>query len=198
MLRAPDIAMISQPPFHGLTLASAFERTLHQRGLHAALGVLNASTPYRLTGVYRFDGDSVRSVVLFDRKNPDLTFGVDVPWADSYCRMAAEDGVRCEIADALADERLTTHAAREAVQAYIAVLLKTPRGEPLGTLCHFDLHPVTPPLGAFEDLDVVCPIVERTLWATLKLADVPHRNASMPPQATHAARDVPTQDKRFA
>lgn len=55
---------------HGLTLASAFEQTLRQRGLHAALGLLNAATPYRLTGVYRFDGDLVRSVALFDRKNP--------------------------------------------------------------------------------------------------------------------------------
>ena len=190
--------MIALPPFHGLTLASAFERTLHQRGLHAALGVLNASTPYRLTGVYRFDGDSVRSVVLFDRKNPDLTVGVDVPWNDSYCRMTAEEGVRCEITDALADERLTTHAAREAVQAYIAVLLKTPPGEPLGTLCHYDLNPVTPPLGAFEDLDVVCPIVERTLWATLKLTHVPRRATGVPPPATRAARNVAKHQKRSA
>ena len=190
--------MIAVPPFHGLSLASAFERTLHRQGLHAALGVLNASTPYRLTGVYRFEGDSVRSVVLFDRKNPDLTVGLDVPWNDSYCRMTAEDGVRCEITDALADERLATHAARETVQAYIAVLLRTPAGEPLGTLCHYDLIPVTPPLGAFVDLDVVCPIVERTLWATLKLSDVPLRATAVPPPATRAARNVAKQQKRSA
>ena len=60
------------PHNHGLTLSAAFERTLHCQGMNAALALLNATTPYRLTGVYRFDGDLVRSVVLFDRKNPDL------------------------------------------------------------------------------------------------------------------------------
>ena len=154
----------------GLSLGSAFEHKLDRDGLHAALGLLNATTPYRLTGVYRFEGDLVRSVVLFDRKNPQLTMGQDVPWNDSYCRMAAEDGSRCEITDALEDARLTTHAARVAVQAYVAVLLKTPDDAPLGTLCHYDLQPVTPPLGVFEDLDAVSPTVERVLWASLKLA----------------------------
>jgi hypothetical protein len=164
----------------GLSLGSAFEHRLHREGLHAALGLLNATTPYRLTGVYRFEGDLVRSVVLFDRKNPQLTMGQDVPWNDSYCRMAAEDGSRCEIKDALEDARLTTHAARVAVQAYVAVLLKTPDDAPLGTLCHYDLHPVTPPLGVFEDLDAVSPAVERALWSMLKLTHVPpHRAARL-------------------
>jgi hypothetical protein len=153
----------------GLTLAFAFERKIQVEGMHAALGFLNSTTPYRLTGVYRFDGDLVRSIVLVDRKNPDLTLGLDVPWNDSYCRLTAENGARCEIIDAPTDARLTAHAAREAVQAYVAVLLKTPEGAPWGTLCHYDLQPVTPPLGIFEDLDAVCPAVER---AVLKLAHV--------------------------
>jgi hypothetical protein len=157
------------PQNHGLTLSAAFERTLHCQGMHAALALLNATTPYRLTGVYRFDGDLVRSVVLFDRKNPHLMVGVDVPWNDSYCRLTAQGGLHCEIVNALQDGRLTDHAAREAVQAYVAVLLKTPDGAPLGTLCHYDLHPVTPPLGVFEDLDAICPAVE---CALLKLAHV--------------------------
>ena len=93
-----------------------------------------------------------------------------MPWYDSYCRLTAEDGRHCEITHALQDARLTEHAAREAVQAYVAVLLKTPDGAPLGTLCHYDLHQVTPPLGVFEDLDAVCPAVERAL---LKLALLP-------------------------
>lgn len=72
------------------------------------------------------------------------------------------------IRDAPRDPRLATHTARDTVQAYVAVLLKTPEGAPLGTLCHYDLCPVTPPLGIFEDLDAVCPSVERTLWAILE------------------------------
>jgi hypothetical protein len=94
---------------------------------------------------------------------------VDVPWNDSYCRLTAEDGARFQIVDAPQDPRLAGHAARTTVQAYVSVLLKGPDNRPLGTLCHYDLHPVTPPLGIFEDLDAVCPAVERSLWAMLKL-----------------------------
>lgn len=159
--------------FDDITIPANFERILQDRGLHAALRVLNATTPYRLTGVYRFEGDLVRSVVLFDRKNPDLTVGVDVPWNDSYCRMTAEDGRNCEITDALNDARLTTHAAREAVQSYVAVLLKTPDGAPLGTLCHYDLQPLAPPPGVCEALERMRPVVERALCGMLKLAHTP-------------------------
>ncbi|MEO5896566.1 MAG: hypothetical protein ABIS06_12785 [Vicinamibacterales bacterium] len=166
--------LVADAPFalHGLPLASLVENSLRLKGLHGALAVLNATTLYRLTGVYRFDGNMVRSVGLFDRKNPQLAVGVDVPWQDSYCRLTAEDGVRCEIVDAPQDARLTTHAAREAVQAYVAVLLAMPDGTPFGTLCHYDLHPVTPPLGVFEDLDAAAPAFERAIWATLDRAPV--------------------------
>src|SRR5215210_6409425 len=129
--------MTTTAPFHGLSLAAAFEIELKLKGIHAALHLLNGTTPYRLTGVYRFEGGLVRSVALFDRKNPHLLVGVDVPWQDSYCRLAEEDGARYEILDAPHDPRLTTHAARATVQAYVAVLLKMPNGSPLGTLCHY-------------------------------------------------------------
>jgi hypothetical protein len=161
----------SSAELHDLNLAATFENTLAVRGIHRALQLLNATTPYRLTGVYRFEGGLVRSVALFDRKNPHLLAGVDVPWQDSYCRLAAEDGTRYQIVDAPHDPRLTTHAARATVQAYVAVLLKMPNGSPLGTLCHYDLEPVMRPVGVFEDLDAVSPVMERSLWAMLQAFD---------------------------
>jgi hypothetical protein len=163
----PHTASISD-----VTFAANFERVLEEKGLHGALRVLNATTPYRLTGIYRFQEGLVRSVVLFDRKNPELTVGVDVPWNDSYCRLVAEDGRRCEIADSLTDVRLRSHAARGAVQAYVAVLLKTPDGAPLGTLCHYDLQPVEPPADIFDALERVAPVLERALWRLLNLAHI--------------------------
>jgi hypothetical protein len=156
ILMTPHTASISDVRF-----ATNFERVLEEKGLHGALGLLNATTPYRLTGVYRFQDGLVRSVVLFDRKNPELVVGVDVPWKDSYCRLVAENGRRCEITDSLSDVRLGSHAAREAVQAYVAVLLKTPEGAALGTLCHYDLQPVEPPVDVFDALERVSPVVER-------------------------------------
>jgi hypothetical protein len=170
-----------------VTILTNFERVLHERGLHGALRVLNATTPYRLTGVYRFEADLVKSVVLFDRKNPELSVGVDVPWNDSYCRLAAEDGRRCEISNSLADVRLGSHAAREAVQAYVAVLLKTPGGTPLGTLCHYDLKPVVPPDGIFNALERVAPAIERSLWALLNLAHTPESRWDAAPALGGAA-----------
>lgn len=109
-------------------------------GLRTGLALLNSATNYRFTGVYRFESGMVRSVLLFDRKNPHLRIGADVPWQDSYCRLTAESN-GCLIAHAREDPRLITHAARESVQSYIGVLLRSPDGSPWGTLCHFDVLP---------------------------------------------------------
>lgn len=184
----PTTASISD-----ITFAANFERVLEEKGLHGALRVLNATTPYRLTGVYRFEDGLVRSVVLFDRKNPELTVGVDVPWNDSYCRLVAEDGRRCAIVDSLTDARLRLHAAREAVQAYVAVLLKTPDGTPLGTLCHYDLQPVDPPADIFDALERVAPVVERALWRLLNLAHIPETERA----AQSVVRATPTRLLQF-
>ena len=176
-----------------VTIPANFARLLQEKGLHGALGALNATTPYRLTGVYRFQAGLVRSVMLFDRKNPALTVGVDVPWDDSYCRLVAEDGRRCRIADSLSDVRLRSHAARETVQAYVAVLLQTPEGTPLGTLCHYDLQAVEPPADIFDALERVAPLIERTLWGLLNLAHVPELESAR----VGAVGRVPTRLLQF-
>lgn len=150
----------------GPNIASTFERTLQEQGLLRALAFLNRTTPYRFTGVYRFAPGLVKSVLLYDRKNPDLRVGEDVVWNDSYCRITAEDGKSCWIEDSLADGRLLEHAARNSVQSYCGVLLRTRQGHPLGTLCHFDLKPRRMPAGTMEMLQKVCPAVERELWKT--------------------------------
>ncbi|MCU1286837.1 MAG: luxQ 8 [Acidobacteriales bacterium] len=143
-----------------------FALALEEQGLFEALQLLNQGSIYRFTGVYQFEKpDWVRSVVLFDRKNPDLRIGADVPWKDSYCMMTANDGKSCEIADSLTDPRLKKHTAREVVRAYCAVLLRYSDGRSLGTLCHFDLKPQLVPPGTFESLDAVRPALEQFLCA---------------------------------
>lgn len=152
----------------GPTIVSTFERTLQEQGLFRALAFLNGTTPYRFTGVYRFEPGVVKSVLLYDRKNPDLRIGEDVVWNDSYCRITAEDGTVCEIEDSLADSRLLEHAARNSVQSYCGALLRTRQGYPLGTLCHFDLMPRRTPAGTMQMLHEVCHSVEQELWKTRK------------------------------
>lgn len=141
------------------------ERAFAAGDVFGALRLLNSTTCYRFTGLYRFESGWVRSVALFDRKNPSLMIGVDVPWDDSYCMLTAEDGTSYEIESSLDDPRLTTHPAREALQSYVAVLLRAPDDEPLGTLCHFDVVPHPSDGLALRCLLMVRPSVERTLWS---------------------------------
>ncbi len=145
------------------TMLPAVEQALHH-DLYEALRLLNESTPYRFTGIYRFEGGVVKNVALYDRENPACRVGADVPWFDSYCMMTAESGGECEIQHSLDDPRLTCHAARLTVQSYCAVLLRTSGGEPLGTLCHYDVQPRETRPGVFEGLRACRELVERTLW----------------------------------
>jgi hypothetical protein len=145
-----------------------FEQQILAQGLFAGLAALNATSCHRFTGVYRFHGDWVKSVLLFDRMNPDLRVGENVPWRDSYCRLTAQAGDRCEIRNSLADARLESHAARQAVQSYCAVLLYTRAGTPLGTLCQFDMKPQATPELTFGYLNAARPAIERYLWTTAK------------------------------
>lgn len=144
----------SEPGNPGSTdaLAQRVAERLADAGLHATLALLNARVDYRFTGVYRFDGDWVVSVALYDRENPTLTLGANVKMQESYCRIAGELDAGFEIADAPRDPRLDGHAARHAVQSYIAVLLRDSAGRPWGTLCHFDFVPHRLDPAAISDL----------------------------------------------
>ena len=142
-------------------------QALERDGLFGFLRTFNATTPYRFTGIYRFEGHWVKSVRLFDRERPDVEFGSDVLWDDSYCRMASTSGEVCEIVDALQDQRLTAHAARECVQSYLAVVLRNRDHSHYGTLCHYDVIPRRAPEGALEHLCLVRPFVEQVLTAAL-------------------------------
>src|SRR5688500_9925017 len=111
---------VEQSLIHTQDVRTKFEHVLHDHDLFSALWFLNGTTTYRFTGVYYFEPGVVKSLVLADRENPELRVGSDVPWFDSYCMMTAEDGQECEIQNALADARLTVHAARHAVLSYCA------------------------------------------------------------------------------
>ena len=132
-------------------------------GLFGLLRTLNSTTVYRFTGIYQFDGKWVKSVWLYDREHPNVEFGSDVLWDDSYCRMTSANGDFCEIVDAMADPRLISHAARRRVQSYIAVLLHKPDRSAFGTLCHYDVRPHDTPREAVAGLHAVRTVVEQAL-----------------------------------
>ena len=117
-----------------------FASHLRREGLHAALRYLNGRTPHRFTALYRYDGDTMRNVALYDRTDPALERGFDVGVADAYCATVAKRGKAFEFRDTsllASDER---HAANPVV-CYCGVLVPASDGAPWGTLCHFDFQP---------------------------------------------------------
>jgi len=110
--------------------------------LHAALALLNARSRHRFTGVYRFDGPTLRNVALFDRDHPASQAGDDAPMNETYCSIVGRDRAPFVTADTTMDSRLVDHPARLTVQSYCGVLLRNEDSTPFGSLCHFDLAPV--------------------------------------------------------
>ena len=80
----------------------------------------------------------------FDRENPLVETTDDVPDTATYCCYVREQGAPFKTRNALLDERLTAHAARETVLTYCGVPIMDSEGTILGTLCHYDLVPRDP------------------------------------------------------
>jgi hypothetical protein len=118
----------------------AFRDLLVCDGLHAALGFLNGRVDFRFTGVFRFDGAMLRNVCLFDREGPHQRRGHDAPISQTYCGITGSGGDSLEIADGRLDPRFPWMQGN-AVIAYCGVPVFEPRGDVIGSLCHFDLRP---------------------------------------------------------
>lgn len=140
-------------------ISRAFWPGMGDSDLYDLLQYLNGRTHHRFTGVYRFEPGWVISVALFDRDTPTVRLGADVKMKESYCWLTGL-GETYEIEDALVDQRLAAHAAREEVRSYVAVLLHDRHGTPWGTLCHFDFAPRTLPAETLASLVSLRPLVE--------------------------------------
>ncbi len=116
-----------------------FTQSLGSEGLHAALRVLNSHTPHRFTGVYRYDGEMLRNVALFDRWNPETTTGPDAPMRETFCALVPAAGGSLAVVDGKVDSRFPWMQAN-AVICYTGVMIKDEAGQPFGTVCHFDLE----------------------------------------------------------
>lgn len=114
-------------------------RTALREGVHAALRYLNNRTPHRFSGVYRYDGEMLRNVALFDRFEPEQQRGIDIPMADAYCANVGRSREPLEFADAKGDGRFA-YLSGSPVVCYSGVLISSPGGVPYGTLCHYDVQ----------------------------------------------------------
>ncbi|HEX2546838.1 MAG TPA: GAF domain-containing protein [Ramlibacter sp.] len=113
---------------------------LAEQGLHAALAFLNARTPHRFTGVFRFDGETLRSVALVDKWDGEVRRGEDVPLSEAYCAVLHDGADVLEVLDGPADERYP-HMQASPVASYCGAVIRDADGEPWGALCHYDVQP---------------------------------------------------------
>ena len=119
------------------------KRILATGGLHPVLAFLNDRTPHRFTGVYRYDGDMLRNVSLFDRFEPGTVKGDDISLEDAYCSIVKETGKALEFSDARTDGKVV-YKPQSQVISYCGVLLRDADGGAFGALCHFDPAPCQP------------------------------------------------------
>ncbi len=140
------------------------QRALDKDGLHAALAYLNSRTPFRFTGVYRFDGDTLRNVCLFDRWSPEKTRGDDAPMAETFCAIVRTHPEGLQVDDGRTDERFPW-MANNAVVCYCGTTLRDEAGNPYGTLCHFDVHRCEPTHQELGLLQAAAPFVYRHVAA---------------------------------
>lgn len=125
--------------------ASRILATLENDGLHAALRLLNERTPHRFTGIYRYDGDMLRNVILFDVHDPYLLHGSDIPMQHSYCALLQDSQAgTIEFDDPRSDPPSMARSHLTPVVSYCGVLLLDDAGQPFGSLCHYDLNPCQP------------------------------------------------------
>jgi hypothetical protein len=131
---------------------------LRTGSLHAVLKILNARTVHRFTGVYRYDGDTLRNVALFDRFAPDVERGGDAPMVATYCAIVPSVGDSLEVTDGRSDSRFPW-MQDNAVVYYCGVQICDHAGAPVGTLCHYDLKRCQTPSGELPLMGAVAPLL---------------------------------------
>jgi hypothetical protein len=139
-----------------------FEQTLRTGALPAALRLLNAGTPHRFTGVYRFEGSRLRNVALFDRWNPEMTRGDDAPMGETFCAIVPTQDGQLEVLDGRSDARFPWMNTN-AVASYCGVLIRTDDGDPFGTICHFDVERCEAASTQFKILQAAAPLIYRAV-----------------------------------
>ncbi|UOQ69539.1 hypothetical protein [Hymenobacter volaticus] len=83
---------------------------------------MNSRTPHRYTGLYRFDGQHSRNVLLFDRYDPRVRQGQDVPLAEAFCSLVGRHEQLLQILDAALDPR--AQQVDTLVVSYCGVLVR--------------------------------------------------------------------------
>lgn len=122
---------------------------LQDGDLMAALAYLNSRTPHRFTGIFKFSGDLLENLFLFDREQTGAAVWAPFLPEKSYCSIVEATNSTFVLGNSTTDPRVAEHSARDVVMSYCGVPLHNPDGSLFGSLCHFDYKPIL-----FSHLDV--------------------------------------------
>lgn len=109
-----------------------------KHGLKAGLVFLNERVPRRYTSVYRLAHDRLRRLAFVDKWGGSGLALADVPFKDSFCEMAMEDG-NLVVTDSATDARLQGHPNPAGLTSYVGLPLAAGPGELFGSFCHYDI-----------------------------------------------------------
>jgi len=137
------------------------KQLLSQGAVRDALALLNQQTAYRFTALYRFDGDTLHNVVLYDREDPSQVTMPDIPVLASYCVFVRDSGAAFRLEDSHDDARVAGHPRQHQIRSYCGVPLLDDAGRMFGTLCHFDFRPLPVSDGVIETMESIAPAVQR-------------------------------------
>jgi GAF domain-containing protein len=118
-----------------------FRSVLHTEGVRESLAYLAGLCDYRYTAVVCVQDGFARTRAYIDRLNPHVVDPGDVPDTLSYCAIVTRTRKPFRTDDALADERLRGHPARELVRAYCGLPLFNEDNHVTGVVCHWDSTP---------------------------------------------------------
>jgi hypothetical protein len=128
-----------------------FKKILEASGVAGALKFLSQKTPHRYTGIYKYDGDTLRNIALYDSYDQQVQKGEDAPMSATYCSLVRQEQ-RLEIKDAETDNRVKGKIITPVV-SYCGALMKDAEGNPFGTVCHFDMKRCEEPISHFPLLE---------------------------------------------
>lgn len=139
----PSTAPSTPPPLSPEARAAFadFVVTLRSDGLRPALAKLARRSDFRFIGIWRFKDGKANAAVHFDREDPSVETASEVADTATYCCYVRESGEPFKTPNAMVDERLARHPARQAVLSYSGVPVLDNAGQVVGTLCHYDLVP---------------------------------------------------------
>lgn len=140
------------------------ENTLQSGGVHEALRWLNSRTPHRFTGIYRYDGDTLRNVHLFDRFDPTVRTSGDAPLTATWCALVGQHGGSIEIPDSTKEIRFPVLPVTPVI-SYCGALIRDEHGEPYGTLCHYDMLPCEERKSDIPLLEAATPLIYQRIRA---------------------------------